>query len=146
MDLLEVIEIDRIVKLDELILSWFWSQNVQTCNVINMVVNHFPVVIGEEIFIKLSLIGYNNLIGCLNQKFVTACVEVGCKTQMDHFNGLWDMLAFLTAIPIQMHVNPASKWSEFRLVLLNSKHLFMGSGPQSSLEGCIPAIHTVVDC
>ena len=113
-----------------------------------MVVNHFAVAIGEEIFTKLFLIGHNNLTGCLNQKFltVTACVEVGCKTQMDHFDGLWDMLAFLTAILIQMHVSPASKWSEFRHVLLNSKHLFMRSGPQSFLEGCIPAIHSMSDC
>ncbi len=60
MDLIEVIEIDRCVELDELILPRFWSQNVYTRDMINMAVNHFPVSVGEEISIKLSLVGHYN--------------------------------------------------------------------------------------
>ena len=109
----------------------------------NLVVNHFLVAIGKEILINLCLIGYNHLIGSLDQKLVTACVLIRCKTQMDLFDCSGRMCSFVATIFVQMHVSPASKWSEFSHVLLNSKDLLMGSGPQSSLEGCVPAIQTV---
>ena len=134
MNLLEVIQVDRVIKFDELIMSWFWSHNIQICDVINMIVNHFSVAIMEEIFIKLSLIGHNHLIGSLDKKHVTAGVLICRKTQMDHFTCSWRMWSLSAPIFVQMHVSPASKWSESSHILFDSKDLFMGSGPSRRLK------------
>ena len=111
-----------------------------------MVVNHFLVAIGKEILIKLSLIGHNHLTGSLDQKLVTTRILIRCKTQMDYFNCSWRMCSLPAPVFVQMHVSPASKRSEFRHILLNSKDLLMWGGPQSALEGCVPEIQTVVVC
>ena len=146
MDFLEVIQIDRIVKLDELVVSWVWSHNIQIRDVINMVVNHLSVVLGKEVLIKLCLIGHNHLIGSLDQKLATTRVLIRRKTQMDHLDCSRRMCSLSAPVFVQMHVSPASKRSKFRHILFNPKDLLMWSGPQSELEGCGPAIQTVIAC
>ena len=144
MNLLEVVQIDRVIKLDELIVSWFWGHNIQIRDVINFDINHFLVAIGKIILIKFCLIAHNHFTGSLDQEFVSTCILIRCKTQMDHFDCSRRMCSLPAPFFVQMHVSPASKRSEFRHILLNSKDPLMWGGPQSALEGRIPAIQSMI--
>ncbi len=58
MNLVELVEVDVWAKLDELVLSRFCYQDIDVHDVVNMIINHASIAVGEKILIKLCLMGY----------------------------------------------------------------------------------------
>ena len=46
MNLLEFVEVDVCAKLDELIVSRFWCQDINAHNVLNEIINNLSIAIG----------------------------------------------------------------------------------------------------
>ena len=56
MNLLKIVEFDIIIEQDPLVLSWLWRQDVKLHQIIQMLVNHFPVSVLIQVLIKFCLV------------------------------------------------------------------------------------------
>ena len=152
MDLLKIVEGDILIELDPLVLSWLWRQDVELHQIIQMLVNHFPVSVRNHYYknkfsskfawfetITLPVPSIRNLYPLVlrlvaNSRFMALSFR------------LWGVTSSISLVLVQVHICSTSEGPELEYILLDTIQLLVWCSPESLLEGCIPAVHPVSSC